>query len=166
MPAVRFEQDIATITSYASPLDFSEKVNLLLNDDKLRHGYPRKALSRAQMFTWEEAAQRILSLFKDLNRKKKLVCQNRLLPFFSPYWDAYRERIGQKSVLLNLNTQYEEPMNSFGTFNQPVEDGLVLSLLKTHTVREVETVLRELIEDEETAKSILAKCHGFIQATA
>ena len=43
---------------------------------------------------------------------------------------------------------------------------LVLSLLKTHTVREVEAVLRELIEDEETARSILAKCHGFIQATA
>ncbi len=126
VPAVRFEQDIATINSYASPLDFSEKINLLLNDDMLRKTYARKALVRAQMFTWEEASQRILSLFKDLNRKKKLVCQNRLLPFFSSYWDACRERIGQKSVVLNLNTRYEEPMNSFGTFNQSVEDGLVL----------------------------------------
>ena len=166
VPAVRFEQDIATINSYASPFDFSEKVNLLLNDDALGKTYARKALVRAQMFTWEETAQRILSLFKDLNRKKKLVCQNRLLPFFSPCWDAYREGIGQKSIVLNLNTRYEEPMNSFGTFNQPVEDGLVLSLLKTHTIREVETVLRELVEDKETAKAILAKCQGFIQATA
>ena len=165
VPAVRFERDIATINSYASPLDFSEKVNLLLNDDVLRKTYARKALVRAQMFTWEEAAQRILSLFKDLNRKKKLVCQNRLLPFFSPYWDAYKERIRQKSVVLNLNTRYEEPINSFGTFNQPVEDGLVLSLLKEHTAREVEAILCELMDDENAAKAILAKCHGFIQAT-
>lgn len=166
VPAVRFEQDIATITSYASPLDFSKEVNLLLNDDELRRGYSRKALSRAQTFTWENTAQRILSLFEYLNRKKKLTCQNRLLPFFSPYWNVHQEQMGQKSVILNLNTRYEKPVNPLNIFNQPVEDGLVLSLLKEHTSREVETILCELMDDENTAKAILAKCHGFIQATA
>ena len=166
VPAVRFEQDIATITSYASPLDFSEKVNLLLNDDKLRHGYSRKALSRAQTFTWENTAQRILSHFEYLNRKKKLTCQNRLLPFFSPYWNVHQEQMGQKSVVLNLNTRYEKPVNPLNVFNQPLEDGLVLSLLKEHTAREVEAILCELMDDENAAKAILAKCHGFIRATA
>ncbi|MDE0688562.1 MAG: glycosyltransferase family 4 protein [Candidatus Poribacteria bacterium] len=166
VPVVRFEQDITTITSYASPLDFSEKVNLLLNDDKLRHGYSRKALSRAQTFTWENAAQRILSRFEYLSRKKKLRCQNRLLPFFSPYWNGHQKQMGQKSVILNMNTLYEKPVNPLNVYNQPVEDGLVLSLLKEHTSREVEAILCELMDDENVAKAILAKCHGFIQATA
>lgn len=166
VPAVRFEQDIATITSYASPLDFSEKVNLLLNDDTLRHGYSQKALSRAQTFTWRNTAQRILSLFEYLNRKRKLTSQNRLLPFFSPYWNAHQEEMGQKSVVLNLNTRYEKPVNPLNVFNQPVKDGLVLSLLKEHTPREVEAILCQLMDDENAAKAILAKCHGFIQATA
>ncbi|MDE0427615.1 MAG: glycosyltransferase family 4 protein [Candidatus Poribacteria bacterium] len=166
VPAVHFEQDIATITSYASPLDFSQEINLLLNDNSLRDAYAKKALSRAQTFTWEKNAQRILSLFEELNRKKKLVSQNRLLPFFSPYWNAYRKQIEQKSVLLNLNTQYEKPVNPLNVFNQQVEDGLVLTLLKTHTIREVEAVLTELMEDENAAKTILARCQGFIQATA
>lgn len=166
VPAVHFEQDIATITSYASPLDFSQEINLLLNDNSLRDAYAKKALSRAQTFTWEKNAQRILSLFEELNRKKKLVSQNRLLPFFSPYWNAYRKQIEQKSVLLNLNTQYEKPVNPLNIFNQQVEDGLVLTLLKTHTIREVEAVLTELMGDENAAKTILARCQGFIQATA
>ncbi|MDE0556645.1 MAG: glycosyltransferase family 4 protein [Candidatus Poribacteria bacterium] len=166
VPAVHFEQDIATITSYASPLDYSEKINLLLNDNSLRDAYAQKALSRARTFTWEKNAQRILSLFEDLNEKKKLVSQNRLLPFFSPYWNAYRAQIEQKSVLLNLNTRYEKPVNPLNVFNQQVEDGLVITLLKTHTIREVEAVLTELMEDENAAKTILARCQSFIQATA
>ena len=71
----------------------------------------------------------------------------------------------QKSVVLNLNSRYETPVNPFGTFNQPTEDGLAISLLKEHTSREVETILCKLIGDEDTAKEIIARCNGFIQAT-
>ena len=74
VPAVRFGQDIATITSYASPLDYSKKVNLLLDDESLREIYAQKALNRAQTFTWEKTAQRILKLFEELKEKKKLSC--------------------------------------------------------------------------------------------
>ena len=138
----------------------------MLSDELLRETYVQKALKRARTFTWEKTAQRVLTLFENLNRKNKLVCQNRLLPFFSPYWNAYHGQIEQKSVVLNLNTRYEKPVNPLDTFNQQVEDGIVLSLLKTHTVREIEAVLSELVEDEDTAKIILARCHGFIHATA
>jgi len=72
----------------------------------------------------------------------------------------------QKSVVLNLNTRYEKPVNPLNVFNQPLEDGLVLSLLKEHTAREVEAILCELMDDQNAAKAILAKCQGFIRATA
>lgn len=166
VPAVTFEQDITSIASYASPLDFSERVNLLLNDNSLRAAYAQKALNRAQMFTWKKTAQHILDLFSELNRKKKLFCENRLNTFFSSYWNTHQKRLEQKSIVLNMNSRYEMLVNPYGIFNQKVEDGLVISLLKEHTVREVEAILSELIEDEDTAKAILARCYGFIQATA
>ena len=165
VPAVRFEQDIATITSYASPFDFSEKVNLLFKNDALRYHYAQKAHDRAQTFTWEKTAQRILSLFAELNRKKKMSYKNRLNTLFTSFWNTYRKRIEQKSIVLNINSQYEEPVNPISIFNQQIEDGLVLSLLKEHTPREVEAVLCEFMEDEQTAKAILARCQGFLRAT-
>ena len=166
VPAVHFEQEIAGIVSYASPLDFSTQVNLLLNDDTLRQHYAQKALNRAEMFTWEKTSHYILELFAELNRKKKMMCKNRLNTFFAPYWNTYEKQIEQKSIVLNMNSRYETRVNPLSAFSQKVEDGLVISLLKEHTPREVEVVLCELLEDEDTAKAILARCYGFIQATA
>jgi len=166
VPAVHFEQEIAGIVSYASPLDFSTQVNLLLNDDTLRQHYAQKALNRAQVFTWEKTSHYILELFAELNRKKKMMCKNRLNTFFAPYWNTYQKQIEQKSIVLNMNSRYETRVNPLSAFSQKVEDGLVMSLLKEHTPREVEVVLCELLEDEDTAKAILARCYGFIQATA
>jgi glycosyltransferase involved in cell wall biosynthesis len=166
VPAVRFEQNISSIASYASPLDFSEKVNLLLNDDDLRETYAQKALRRSQTFTWDKTARCILELFAKLNRKKKITCENRLNILFAPYWNSHQKQMGQKSVILNMNTRHEMLVNPYGIFNHRLEDGLVISLLKEHTPREVETILCELIEDEDSAKEILARCQGFIQATA
>ena len=166
VPAVHFEQEIAGIVSYASPLDFSTQVNLLLNDDTLRQHYAQKALNRAEMFTWEKTSHYILELFAELNRKKKMMCKNRLNTFFAPYWNTYQKQIEQKSIVLNMNSRYETRVNPLSAFSQKVEDGLVISLLKEHTPREVEVVLCELLEDEDTAKAILARCYGFIQATA
>ena len=166
VPAVRFEQDIASIAGYASPLDYSKKINLLLNDNALQEDYAQKALSRAQTFTWEKTAQGIFSLFAELNQKKKLACENKLSTLFAPYWNAHKKQIEQKSIVLNINSRYETPVNSSDTINQRLEDGLVISLLKEHTTREVEAVLCELVGDADTAKAILARCKGFIQVTA
>lgn len=47
-----------------------------------------------------------------------------------------------------------------------VEDGLALSILRNHTVREAEAVLTAMIEDEAQAKATLKRVHGLIQATA
>ena len=166
VPAVRFEQDIGSIASYASPLDYSEKINVLLNDDNLLEDYAQRALKRAQTFTWEKTAHRILEIFVELNRKKKLACKNRINTVFSPYWNVDKKQMGQKSIVLSMDSRYEMLVNPSSTFNQKVEEGLVLSLLKEHTVREVEAILCELMKDEDTAKELLTRCQGFIQATA
>ena len=47
-----------------------------------------------------------------------------------------------------------------------VEEGLVLSILKNHTVREAEALLTAIVEDEIHAKAILKRVQGLIQATA
>ena len=67
--ADNFDHDIGTLVSYASPVDFSEKINLLLNDDEMRHTFFQKARKRALSFTWDKTARRIVELFEELHRK-------------------------------------------------------------------------------------------------
>ena len=40
--AENFDQDIATLVSYPCPMDFSEKINLLVSDTKMRETLSRK----------------------------------------------------------------------------------------------------------------------------
>ena len=47
-----------------------------------------------------------------------------------------------------------------------VEEGLVLSILKNHTVREAEALLTAVVADETHAKATLKRVRGLIQATA
>ncbi len=65
---------------------------------------------------------------------------------------------------MSLNTHYENPL-VFPAYYQPVEVGLALSLLRHHTAREGEAVLRYFVEDEAKAKGILRKVLGWIEAT-
>ena len=51
-------------------------------------------------------------------------------------------------------------------YSQRVEEGLVMTLLKNHTVRETEALLAGFIEDEAEAKAILKRVRGLIHATA
>ena len=73
-----FNHDIGTLVSYASPVDFSEKINLLLNDDEMREALSQKARARALSFTWDKTARRIVGLFEELHQKRQLVSPNRL----------------------------------------------------------------------------------------
>ena len=51
-------------------------------------------------------------------------------------------------------------------YSQRLEEGLVMTLLKNHTVRETEAFLAGFIEDEAEAKAILKRVQGLIHATA
>ena len=168
--ADNFDHDIATLVSYSSPIDFSEKINLLLNDDKMRHTLSQKARERALSFTWDKTAQRIMGFFETLHRKRLLVSPNRLLSAFTCQNDATtnprRHALKYQSIVLSMNSNYERSLMRDVMYSQRVEDGLVLSLLKNHTVREAEAVLASIVADETEAKAILNRVRGLIHATA
>ena len=177
--AENFDEDIATLVSYPLPLDFSEKINLLFNDSEMRQELSRKARERALLFTWDKTAQRIIQCFERLHEKRQLVSPNRLLNLFVPtlpetvhglkregLTHREEEQLKYKSLVLGMNQHYERCLIRDAAYSMHVEDGLVLSILKNHTVREAEAVLTAMVEDEARAKTTLKRVHGLIQATA
>ena len=167
--ADNFQQDIATLVSYPCPMSFSEKINTLLSNTEMWETLSEKARQRALLFTWDKTARRIVQLFEMLHQKKKLINRNRLLNVFAPVQPIEGEKSGEqncRSVLLSMNTHYERCLMRDAVYPLPVEDGLVLSILKAHTVREVESVLAALIADETEARAILKRVRGLINATA
>ena len=166
--AENFDRDVATLVSYPCPMSFSEKINLLLNDPELWAEYSEKARQRAALFTWHKTAERIVKLFGMLHQKKKLITPNRLLNVFAPAQPTEGEETHHqkcRSVLLSMNTHYEQCLILDAAYPLPVTDGLVLSILRDHTTREAESVLAELVDDESEARAILKRVRGLIDAT-
>lgn len=168
--ADNFDRDIGTLVSYPSPVDFSEKINLLLSDDELRETLSQKARERALSFTWDKTARRIIQFFEELHQKRQLVSPNRLLNVFSTEIETLdserRKPLKYKSILLGMNKHYERSLMGDALYSQRVEEGLVMTLLKNHTARETEALLAGFIEDEAEAKAILKRVQGLIHATA
>ena len=166
--AENFDQDIATLVSYPCPIDFSDKINGLLNNTELWQTLSEKARKRAVLFTWDKTAHRIVQLFEELHRKKKLINPNRLLNVFAPTQsleDGQHEQ-KYKSFVLSMNAHYERCLIGDGVYPLRVEDGLVLSLLKDHTPREAEAILAEWVPDKTEARTILKRVRGLIDGTA
>ena len=167
--ADNFDHDIGTLVSYPSPVDFSEKINLLLNNDEMRETLSQKARERALSFTWDKTARRIIQFFEELHQKRQLVSPNGLLNVFASEIEASNPEqrpLKYKSVLLGMNKHYERSLMGDVLYSQRVEEGLVMTLLKNHTVREAESFLAGFIEDEAEAKAILKRVRGLIHATA
>lgn len=167
--AENFDQDIGALVSYPSPIDFSEKINRLLSDDGMRQTLSQKARKRALSFTWDKTARRIIQLFESLHKKRQLVSPNKLLNAFTPDIEVSnpeQHHLKYKSILLSMNKHYQCSLMGDALYSQRVEDGLVITLLRNHTAREVEALLAEFIEDEAEAKTILQRVRSLIQATA
>ena len=167
--ADNFDTDIGTLVSYPSPVDFSEKINLLLSDNEMRETLSQKARERALSFTWDKTARRIIQFFEELHQKRRLVSPNGLLNVFASEIEASnpeQRHLKYKSILLGMNRHYERSLMGDALYSQRLEEGLVMTLLKNHTVREVEALLAEVIEDDTEAKAILKRVQGLIHATA
>ncbi|MDE0424630.1 MAG: glycosyltransferase family 4 protein [Candidatus Poribacteria bacterium] len=167
--AENFDQDIGTLVSYPCPIDFSEKINLLLNDGQMRENLSQKARERALSFTWDKTAQRIVQFFEELRQKRQLASPNGLLSVFSAQTEtsnSEQQHLRYKSILLGMNKRYERSLMGDPLYSQRVEEGLLITFLKNHTVREAEALLTGFIEDEAEAKAILKRIQGLIHATA
>ncbi len=167
--AENFDQDIGTLVSYPSPIDFSEKINLLLSDDGMRQTLSQKARKRALSFTWDKTAQRIIHFFESLHEKRQLVSPNKLLNTFAPDIEVSNPKqhhLKYKSILLSMNKHYQRSLMGDALYSQRVEEGLAITLLRNHTAREAEALLAEFIEDQAEARTILQSVRGLIHATA
>ena len=167
--AENFDQDIGPLVSYPSPVDFSEKINLLLSDESMRQTLSQKARKRALSFTWDKTAQRIIQLFESLHEKRQLVSPNKLLNAFAPDIEVSNPKqhhLKYKSILLSMNKHYQRSLMGDALYSQRVEEGLAITLLRNHTAREAEALLAEFIEDQAEAKTILQRVRGLIHATA
>ena len=167
--AENFDQDIATLVSYPCPIDFSDKINRLLDNAEMREAFSQKARKRAVSFTWDKTARWIVQLFEELHRKKKLVNPNRLLNVFTPAQPLEPEESQQlkyRSVVLSMNAHYERCLMRDAVYPLRVEEGLALSILKDHTTREAESVLSALVSDVTEARAVLKRVRGLIDGTA
>ncbi|MDE0017260.1 MAG: glycosyltransferase family 4 protein [Candidatus Poribacteria bacterium] len=172
--AENFDQDIATLVSYPCPVDFSKKINTLLNSADMWQAFSEKARERAVLFTWDKTARRIIGLFEELHQKRKLTNPNRLLNVFAPTPPIEGEvRRGEvtsplqyRSLVLSMNTHYERCLMLDAVYPLRVEDGVALSILKNHTTREAEAILAALIPDETQARTTLKRVRSLIDGTA
>ena len=168
--ADNFDHDIGPLVSYPSPTDFSEKINLLLNDDEMQaNTRPKKRENAPCRFTWDKTAHRIIQFFEKLHEKRQLVSPNRLLSVFATGTEASnpeQRHLKYKSILLGMNRHYERSLMGDALYSQRIEEGLLITFLKNHTAREAEALLAGLIQDETEAKAILQRVRGLIHATA
>jgi hypothetical protein len=135
----------------------------LLDNEGLRLELGKKARERALNFSWEATAKRILSIFEELHRRKQFYQQNPYWTRFMPKLNAEEGTLQTEAALLNVTSQWENPLMESG-YPQTLKEGLALSLLRRHTPHEVEAVLWHLCEDREEVEEVFERVQGFIEA--
>ena len=166
VPADEFSEDMAGFAAYVSPIELSKGIDLLLDDD-FRHELGQRARDRAVTFTWDDNAKRLIQLFEELNQIK----QNQRTPpdlsvAFVPHFDAFQNQVESRALLLNLTPFLEAPLQQKRGYVQTIEEGLVLTLLKRHTPRQVETVLTHIFDDASQATKVVERVQNFLNALA
>ena len=123
----------------------SKQINTLIKAEDKRESLSVQSRQLASNYTWDTTAQRLVTLFSELNRKRdKNVTPKYPEVAFAPYYEK-----GQNVVKIG-STQLD------GFFKQRVEEGVAQTLLADHTPEEVRMVLRYLIQDVNKADRLLA----------
>ena len=117
-------------------------------------------------YTWDNSARMLIDLFRKLNLKKLFAQRKRDFSIaFAPVYENIQTDLKYKSTLINLTTNKETPL-VFDAYSQSVEEGLALTLLKRHSQREVEAVLRHICEDKHKVEDTLKRTRAFMDATS
>ena len=123
----------------------SEQIDSLLSNKEKRELLSTKARQIALNYSWEKTAQRFVTLFTELNKKKsESTTPNYSEVAFSPYYNKSQNTVKTSATQLD------------GFFKQRVEEGLAQTLLSDHTPEEVRIVLQYLLRDAEKADRLLA----------
>ena len=162
VPADEFSEDMAGFAAYVSPTELSIGIDLLLDDD-FRRELGQKARDRAVTFTWDDNAKRLIQLFEELNQIKQTQrTPPDLSVAFVPHFDAFQNQVESRALLLNLTPFLEAPLQQKRGYVQTIEEGLVLTLLKRHTPRQVETVLTHIFDDAFQATKVVERAQNFL----
>ena len=166
VPAEEFSEDMAGFAAYVSATALSKGITSLLEDD-FRYELGKKARERAVTFTWDNNAKRLIQLFQELNRIK----QNQRTPpdlsvAFVPHFDAFQNQVENRALLLNLTPFLEAPLQLKRGYIQTMEEGLALTLLKRHTLRQVKAVLTHIFDDASEATKVVERVQNFLNALA
>lgn len=156
-----FPYEIGSFAGYISPIKLSQAVQQLLNNEAERIRLGQKARQRALTYTWDATAKNILSTFSHLNLKKKLSRKTHFTTAFVPFLNPLKNELEYQSIVINTTQRGEKPL-MLGFYRQILEEGLALSLLRRHTLHEVEAVLLQMCPD--TAVEILQRVKGFVDA--
>lgn len=161
VPARTYNDEIGSFAGTVSPKVMADAINTLLTDEKARLALGEKARERALTFTWDQTAQKVITLFKRLKRIQHLEngYKRHFAVSFAPYLNNRRRQIENQAVLNNITTQKERPLMK-DRYAQSIEEGLALALLRKHTRHEVEAVLHHLYGQDRTPAT-LEKVFGF-----
>lgn len=164
--AEELPEDLAGFAATVSAESLSQGVQALL-EEEFRHELGQKARNRALTLTWEKNAERLIQLFRELDRVK----QNQrnapdLSVSFVNRFDTFQNQLEGCAVLLNLTPFLEAPLQTRNGYVQTMEEGLALTLLKRHTPKQVEAVLAHVLDDKSNASDIVKRVLNFLNALA
>ena len=166
VPADEFSEDMAGFAAYVSPDELSKGITSLLEEGP-RHELGQKARDRAVTFTWDDNAKRLIQFFEELNQIKQTQrTPPDLSVAFVPHFDAFQNQVESQALLLNLTPFLEAPLQQKRGYVQTIEEGLVLTLLKRHTPRQVEAVLTHIFDDGSEAAKVVERGQNFLNTLA
>ena len=163
--ADHFSREIGSFASYCSPERLAKGLSELLDDDVKRVEFSKRARKRALQYSWDLTAQRIISLLIELKLKRKLAGRSNFPVRFVPHYNFAEGNLEYQSVLINTAFDELEYSLMLPAYPQSLVEGIALSLLKTHTLHEIEFVLKHISKDHQTAKDTFFRIQGFVNAT-
>ena len=159
-----FSHEIGSIAGYISVDALEEAIRGIICDDAKREELAEKALRRAQQLDWSTTAAEFISLIRSLQQQRQVVMsqQSRTPPvLFSNYYPVGNSKKHARSHLISLIGFDNEHALMRAAYTQSVEEGVTLSLMRNHSVREVEAVANTLFANDET--DTLHRVKRFVQ---
>lgn len=122
-----------------------ERVDDLLGPSGMRETLSTKAKQIANNYSWDRIAQRFVTLFAELNRRRNGTWSPKYPEIaFTRYYDKGQNVVKTGAMQL-------------GSFlKQRVEEGLAQTLLVNHTPEEVRTVLLHVLQDSNKVDRLLS----------
>ncbi len=161
VPAHNLARDMGSFASFAPPDAMAEHVLWLIEHEEERVALGEKAHQRAQTFTWDITAQHVVKMARECRETQRLTRRGDLTVRFTTAMDWTDGEVRTQALLLNVN-EHRESATQMPRYPLRVDEGIALSLLRDHTAREVEAVLKGLADDPGRAGPRVKRVAGFL----